>query len=138
MGTVTMKKPGSVTITAKYKNLQASCQVTVEQLDLKDATFVYYDTQTQKPQLVYNNILLEEGTDYTFHTEVKGNVAEVTVMGQGLFAGQLVQQFDALTGQPVGEKHSFDHCGDLTCNTCTETRESDHKPAELWKKTMQL
>ena len=134
MGTVTMKKPGTVTITARYNDLTASYQVTAEQCDLKEASIVYYDTKTQKIQVVYDNILLEEGTDYTVHTEIRGDTAEVTVIGQGLFAGQLVQQFDAVSGQPVSEKHSFDHCGDLTCNTCSETRESAHKPAELWKK----
>lgn len=133
-GVVTLKTPGTVTITAQAGTASASYQLVVEELDLTIASFFKYDAATETAHVLYRYMPLTAGVDYVSSAVVQGNVVEVTLTGTGLFTGQLVRQFDAQTGEAVGDVHRFDNSCDETCNVCYYTRVVAHDPAGAWKK----
>ena len=132
-GTVTFKKPGSVTVTAKCGTLTDSVQLTAPVQDLKKGTAFYYDAKTGKTCVYYDGYLLEEGKDYTQKVSVQDGIPEVTVTGMNFFAGKLVQQFDS-EGRPVEHNHRFDNSCDATCNSCDYVRDAGHTYKTRWSR----
>lgn len=133
-GVVTLKKPGTVTITGQYGGLTASQVIQVAQQDLAQGEILRYDAQTGKADVFYDGYLLTAGTDYLLSASVQEGVTEVTVTGIGLFGGQLLRQFDAVSGEALDHSHSFDSCEDTTCGTCGFERPAAHLYGEQWTK----
>ena len=132
-GTVTFKKPGSVTVTGKCGQLSDSVQLTAQAQDLEKGSVFYYDVKTGKACVYYDGYLLEEGKDYTQTVSVRGGIPEVTVTGMNFFYGRLVQQFDA-EGYPAEHTHLFDNDCDPICNSCDYTRETEHIYSTNWRR----
>lgn len=133
-GVVTLKTPGSVTITGAYGSLTANQVLEVAARPLSQCTFSSYDLQTGKAELLCDRIPMIEGTDYTCAVSVSEDVTEVTFTGKGLFTGQLMGQFDSQTGALIGQIHSFDSSSDKICNDCDYNRHSEHRFSQEWSK----
>jgi len=127
-GTVTFKKPGSVTITAKCGKLSDSVTLTASVQDLSKGLLTAY-TAEDGASVYYDGYLLEEGVDYTTQTRTEGFTTEVTVTGINFFEGQLTREF-------VGDVcvHNFDNSCDSTCNSCDYTRETEHHYGTNWRR----
>ena len=133
-GEVMLKSPGTVTITAQHAGVAAAYVFVIESQDFTDSAFFKYDTVTSTAYVTYDDMPLTEGVDFLSFVSVEGNVAEVTLKGVGLFAGELVRQFDVQSGEAVGNPHFFDNSCDEVCNVCDYTRTVEHEPAESWRK----
>ena len=120
-GTVTLKTPGTVTITAQSGDLSASREITVAALDLGGA--VAFDAAGT---IVYDGQVLTEGTDYTLTITEENGVTQVAAVGKGLFTGQILRQFDE-NGMALGHTHTFDDPCDATCGGCDFTKETGHR-----------
>lgn len=129
-GIMTLKNPGTVTITATAGDLTVSHDFTVEALELADAEIV------SPASVVYGRQELIERTDYTVSSSTADGITAVSVTGRGLFTGHLMRQFDEATGEAIGHTHTFDHGCDPSCNTCDFTRETAHQYGTSWTKDM--
>lgn len=133
-GVVTLKAPGTVTITGQYGNLTDAQEITVTAQDLTQGDVLCYDAQTGAAAVFYDGWLLTAGTDYSLLVSEQEGVTVVTVVGRGLFTGQLVRQFDTASADPLGHTHSFENCEDTICGTCTFERAVAHQYSEQWQK----
>lgn len=131
-GIVTLKKPGTVTITGQSGQLTASRTLTVEALDLADA--VILDHIAGVSHVIYDGRLLDEGSDYTMNIQTDDGITTVSVTGCGLFSGELVRQFSE-NGDAIGHNHSFSSACDETCQRCDFTRiVTSHQYDDIWSK----
>jgi uncharacterized protein YjdB len=78
-GTVTFKKPGTVTVTAKCGKLSDSITLTAPVQDLGNGSLFGYTAANGKAYVYYDGYLLEEGVDYTTEVRTEGRIAKVTV-----------------------------------------------------------
>ena len=116
-GVVTLVGPGTATITAKAGSLTASCTVeglpqNIGEAEIMNANGLVY----------FSGEVLRNGTDYGCIVSAKDDIKEITVTGRGLFAGQILRQFDQ-DGKALGHTHTFDNRQDPQCNDCGFTRE---------------
>lgn len=130
-GVVTLKKPGTVTITAQCADLTAEHEIQVATTKLSQCEFFRYDINNGKAYLACDYIEMEEGVDYVTATSTQGDVTEVTVTGTGLFTGQLVRQFQTKTGEAIGNTHYFDDSSDSICDGCGFSRDDTSEKAVL-------
>lgn len=128
-GTVTFKKPGTVTVTAKSGKLSDSITLTAPVQDLGNGSLFGYTAANGKAYVYYDGYLLEEGVDYTTEVRTEGGIAKVTVTGKNLFSGKLEREFD-----PSGHNHNFDSPCDPTCDECGYTRDAGHTMSAQWMK----
>lgn len=135
-GTVTMHKPGTVTITAQCGELLQSHTVSATALDLTQGLIYDYWEKDNSIRLIYDNRLLEEGTDYVLSVEKNGDTVTVTATGCGLFTGELVKVFENLDSLADPHTHGFTNSCDGTCNSCDFTRDNDHTFSEEWSKNL--
>lgn len=133
-GIVTFHQSGTVTVTARYGNLSDSWELIVDNLDLTKCQFVNYDPQSGKIDVCYDYVLLTEGTDYESIISIQDDITQVTVVGQGLFKGQLIALFDSETGELLEHIHTFDSCTDTSCDSCAFTKEVHHYLSDGWIK----
>ena len=133
-GVVTFQKPGTVTVTGRYGNMEDSIVVSAEAQDLRQISILHWDAQTEIAYLHCADQQLVEGVDYTLLVTQQNDIVRVTATGCGLFSGQIVREFSADTGKAVDHTHSFDGCVDATCATCSFTREASHRFSEQWTK----
>ncbi len=133
-GVVTLRTPGTVTITAQCGSLTASREIVAEAQDLTQCDILNYDPQTGKAEVYYNDCLLIEGTEYVLTVSENAGVVTVTATGCGLFTGQISREFDA-DDVPLEHTHTFDNCEDATCNTCEHQRTAGHLYGDQWFKT---
>ncbi len=135
-GTVTMHKPGTVTITAQYGDLLQSRTVSSAVLDLTQGIIYDYWEKDNSIRVIYGDRLLVEGTDYVLSVEKNGDAVTVTATGCGLFTGELVKVFENLDSLANPHTHGFTNSCDGTCNSCDFTRDNDHSYSEEWSKDM--
>lgn len=135
-GVVTIHKPGTTQVTAKYGQLTAQHTVVVPQLDLTSGIIFDYNAETGA-RVIWDDRLLEEGTDYTLSVSKNGDGITVTATGCGLFTGELKKTFDGIDSLADRHTHSFTNSCDGTCNGCDYTRGNDHTWAENWSKDQQ-
>ena len=135
-GTVTLKKPGKVTITGQYNGMARSIALTSPALDLTEGIIFDYSEPTDTAQVIYDSRLLEEGTDYILSVSYDENGERlITATGCGLFQGQLVKEFDGGPDDLANpHTHGFDSICDGTCNSCEYTRSNDHSFSDKWTK----
>lgn len=131
-GVVSLKSPGTVTITAYYAGATASFVGEVIARSISECAFFGYDVEEEIAYVACDYILMTEGTDYTKSITVDGDVTTVTISGIGLFTGELVRLFNTQTGEPIGETHNFDNSCDGQCNHCEYTRSNDHRAEAGW------
>lgn len=132
-GTVTLKKPGTATISGQYGDMVETYVLTAPQLDLTEGIIFDY-SEENGARVIYDNRLLTQGTDYILSVTKDGDAVTVTATGCGLFAGELMKTFDGLDSLADPHTHSFDNSCDGTCNGCDFTRSNDHNFAETWTK----
>ena len=132
-GTVTFKRPGTVSITAQWGDLVESGTVSVPQLNLSEG-FIFDWREGVGTRVIWDNRLLTEGTDYVLSVTKDGDAVTVTATGCGLFTGQLMKTFDGLDSLADPHTHGFDNVCDNTCNGCDFTRANDHSFPQVWTK----
>lgn len=127
-GVVTFKTPGTVTVTARSGELQASAELTIPLLDITRSQVVDYNPETGELLLSYENIPLIPGTDYTVSAPNADGTRIVT--GAGLFSGTFTLQPDNAT---PWHSHSFDqNCYSPMCEGCGLHRAIVHNPPDEW------
>ena len=130
-GVLTLHKPGTVTVTGVFEGVTVKKQVTVDALDLRDATLIQWKSDGTV-EFAQDLILLRKNTDYkVVRTEADG-VITVAVHGCGLFTGQLLRQYDAQTGEQIGHTHSFAYACASKCEDCDFTKEAPHTLESKW------
>ena len=134
-GIVSMKKPGTATITAKCGNLVASQTVSASLQNLSEGRIFDYFEDSGAIGL-WDNRLLTEGTDYTMTVTEDENGVTVTATGMGWFTGELMKTFSGMEHltNPNTHTHGFDSICDSTCNGCDFTRDRDHTFSTEWSK----
>ena len=132
-GMVTLHKPGTAVISAQYGDMVKTHTVTASQQDLTQGIIFDY-TEARGARVVWDNYLLTEGTDYTLETVPSGNGITVTVIGCGLFAGQLEKTFDGADSLADPHTHSYTNSCDGTCGSCGHQRDNDHNYSQQWIK----
>lgn len=135
-GVVTLKKPGTATITAASGVASESWEITAPSLNLADGVILCCDTAAESAIIIYDGEILKEGTDYQISVSVADDITEVTAIGCGLFSSHVMRQFDTATGEALGHTHTFDSSCDTTCNRCDFTREGGHQYSTDWIKDM--
>ena len=125
-GVLTKLAPGTVTVTATYGNLSASMDVTVESHNLRTAEILSYNPKTGQPLIAYDNIILPTSNGYVTSVGAKDNLREVHARGKGIFRGYIMQQFNSVTGEPVGHTHAFQEVCSENCLNCDFTRTCNH------------
>ena len=120
-GIVTLKQPGTVTVTGQSGTLSASTELTVQALNMEDAVIFDYDDGVSN--VIYEGRLLEEGTDYTLSATEEDGVTTVTVTGCGLFSGQLteiIEEYKWTCSHSYGYEDNADGTHDHLCTVCGE------------------
>ena len=137
-GIVSMKKPGTATITAKCGNLVASHTVSASLQDLSEGRIFDYFEESGAIVL-WDNRLLTEGTDYTITVTEDENGVTVTATGMGWFTGELMKTFSGMEHltDPNPHTHGFTNSCDSTCNGCDFTRDRDHTFSTEWGKDLE-
>lgn len=137
-GIVSMKKPGTATITAKCGNLVASHTVSASLQDLSEGRIFDYFEESGAIVL-WDNRLLTEGTDYTITVTEDENGVTVTATGMGWFTGELMKTFSGMEHltDPNPHTHGFTNSCDSTCNSCDFTRDRDHTFSTEWSKDLE-
>ena len=138
-GVVTMKKPGTATITAKCGNLVASQTVSASLQDLSEGRIFDY-FEDSGAIVLWDNRLLTEGTDYVLTVTGDENGVTVTATGIGWFTGELMKTFAGMEHltDPNPHTHGFDNSCDSTCNGCDFTRDRDHTFSTEWSKDLEI
>lgn len=137
-GIVSMKNPGTATITAKCGNLVASQTVSASLQDLSEGMIFDY-IEGVGAQVIWDHRALKEGTDYTMTVTKDENGVNVTATGIGWFTGELMKTFSGMEHLliPDPHTHSFDNSCDSTCNGCDFTRDRDHTFSTEWSKDLE-
>ena len=133
-GTVTMKKPGTVRITAQCGDMIQSYELTETTQDLTQGIIFDYSEETGTARVIHDDRVLTEGTEYILSVEKNEGAVTVTATGCGFFTGELVKTFDGLDSLADPHTHSFTNSCDGTCNGCDFTRENDHNFSQNWSK----
>lgn len=131
-GVVSLKSPGTVTITAHYAGATASFVGEVIARSISECAFFGYDVEEEIAYVACDYILMTEGIDYVKSVSVQEDVTVVTISGIGLFTGELVGLFNTQTGEAIGETHNFDNSCDGQCNHCEYIRSNDHQAESGW------
>lgn len=133
-GILTLNKPGTVTISAQYKDMICTADVTVNQLYLTDGYIFDYSSETGTARVIYDGRILTAGTDYTLSVEQTDAGTVVSATGRGLFTGELQKTFSGPDSLADPHSHTFDDYCDNTCNSCDYTRDREHRFSEDWSK----
>ena len=133
-GTVTMKKPGTVLITAQCGDMIQSYELTETTQDLTQGIIFDYSEETGTARVIHDGRVLTEGTEYILSVEKNEGAVTVTATGCGFFTGELVKTFEDLDSLADPHTHSFTNSCDGTCNGCEFTRENDHNFSQGWSK----
>jgi len=126
-GTLTLKKPGIITLSVESNGAVAEILWEVASMDLSTGAIFEYYPKSETVLVVYDGRILEENTHYTLTREINGDYVTICATGCGLFHGQLTRTFNIWTGEPFDHIHEFDNVCDNTCNLCEYTRNRPHK-----------
>ena len=133
-GVLTWLRPGTVSVTAQHAGGTSHLGDTMPALDITQGVIDVFSVADQTAEIVYDGMVLIPETDYTMTVTETDGITEVTVTGCGLFTGQLVRQYNTVTGEALGHSHGFTDSCDETCGSCDFTRTDTHKFSDQWIK----